>query len=59
MSMDDLAHAPRGYVAELAYVDVVHPRMAPIWLEYAAALQGVARERPIGGYDYCDLGCGT
>jgi SAM-dependent methyltransferase len=48
-----------GYVTDLDYVDVVHSRMAPVWLEYVAALQGVQRRRPAPGYDYCDLGCGT
>lgn len=48
-----------GYVFDLDYVDVVHSRMAPVWLDYVAALQGVARARPVDGYDYCDLGCGT
>lgn len=48
-----------GYVRDLDYVDVVHSRMAPVWLDYVAALQGVARPRPVDGYDYCDLGCGT
>ena len=48
-----------GYVRDLDYVDVVHPRMAPVWLDYVAALQGVARPRPVDGYDYCDLGCGA
>lgn len=48
-----------GYVQDMDYVDAAHARMAPVWLEYVAALQGVARPRPGDGYDYCDLGCGT
>lgn len=53
------AGAEKGYVSDIDFVDVVHPRMAPVWLDYVAALQGVALPAARAGFDYCDLGCGT
>jgi len=47
-----------GYITEVAYPDYCHPFMAPVWLNYVAARNGV-EPRPLApGFNYLDLGCG-
>jgi SAM-dependent methyltransferase len=49
---------PDGYITEVAYPDLCHPYMAPVWLNYVAARNGFA-PRPLDpGFTYLDLGCG-
>jgi SAM-dependent methyltransferase len=47
-----------GYITEVAYPDLCHPFMAPVWLNYVAARNGYV-PRPLDpGFTYLDLGCG-
>jgi len=47
-----------GYITEVAYPDYCHPFMAPVWLNYVAARNGVAPRPLAPGFTYLDLGCG-
>jgi SAM-dependent methyltransferase len=49
---------PSGYVTDTTYADTFFRELSPVWLNYVAALHGVA-PRPIdGAFNYLELGCG-
>jgi SAM-dependent methyltransferase len=50
--------AAHGYVTDTSYTDQFFRELAPAWLNYAAALNGV-KPRPLDdGFVYLELGCG-
>ena len=46
-----------GYVTDTTYADTFFRELSPAWLNYVAALNGVA-PRPIDAFNYLELGCG-
>ncbi len=51
-------HRVSGYVTDTTYANTFFRELSPAWLNYVAALHGVA-PRPIDAtFSYLELGCG-
>src|SRR5690349_4739501 len=50
--------AAHGYVTDTSYTDQFFRELSPTWLNYAAALNGVAPRPLEGPFAYLELGCG-
>jgi len=50
--------AAHGYVTDTSYTDQFFRELSPTWLNYAAALNGVAPRPLEGAFVYLELGCG-
>lgn len=48
-----------GYFCDAQYIDYFYDGLSPWYMDYLAALRGFPRLDPAGGFDYCELGCGT
>jgi SAM-dependent methyltransferase len=47
-----------GYVTDIPYVAGFKPMLAPAWLDFVALLGGKRPPARMGGFTWCDLGCG-
>ena len=47
-----------GYVTDTTYADTFFKELSPAWLNYVAALNGVAPRRLDATFNYLELGCG-
>ena len=48
-----------GYFCDADYIDYFYDGLSPWYMDYLAALRGFPRLASDGGFDYCELGCGT
>ncbi|MCZ6855011.1 MAG: class I SAM-dependent methyltransferase, partial [Gammaproteobacteria bacterium] len=51
-------HSPRGYVKDASYPTTYFRELAPVWLNYVAALGGVEPRRLDRNFSYLELGSG-
>jgi len=47
----------QGYITDLPYTDNYYEQLAPVTLNYLAAVNG-CRPRDLSDFDYCEVGCG-
>jgi SAM-dependent methyltransferase len=47
-----------GYVTDIPYVAGFKAMLAPAWLDFVALLGGIRPPARMGGFGWCDLGCG-
>lgn len=55
---DDEREQTSGYVTDTAYTESFFRELAPVWLSYVAALNGVAVRELDTPFTYLELGCG-
>ena len=48
----------RDYPTDVAYPYTFIPCLAPAWLDHVAMISGFAPPSRVGGFAWCDLGCG-
>ena len=47
-----------GYITDVPYVHAFIHELAPAWLDYVAVVSGIRPPARMGGFTWCDLGCG-
>jgi 2-polyprenyl-3-methyl-5-hydroxy-6-metoxy-1,4-benzoquinol methylase len=47
------------YITDVAYTSGYYGQLAPVWLNYIAAINGYAPRQLTEGFTYCELGCGN
>ncbi len=47
------------YITDVAYTSNYYGHLAPVWLNYIAAINGYAPRPLTEGFTYCELGCGN